>query len=146
MLCQIGSVQFEVAPFNMHETSHEAGASFASHEVVGAMPLLEFVGEAEESWTVRGRLFPQRFSQLGVGSGMSQLGSMHGMRASGSAQFFMRGDGVPMGWVVIESISETSTYIGANGVGKVIEFEVKLKRSQGPSADGIFNALIGLFS
>lgn len=146
MLAQIGQIQFEVAPFNMHETSHEAGASFASHEVVGAMPPLEFVGEAAESWTVRGRLFPLRFSQLGVGSGTSQLGSMHAMRAGGSAQFFMRGDGVPMGWVVIESISETSTYIGADGVGKVIEFEVKLKRSQGPSADGIFNALIGLFT
>ena len=145
MLCQIGQIQFEVAPFNMHETTHEAGASFAAHEVVGAMPPLEFVGEAPESWTVRGRLFPHAYSRLGVGSGMTQLGNMHAMRASGSAQFFMRGDGVPMGWVVIETISETATYLAADGVGKVIEFEVKLKRSQGPSVDGIFNALVGLF-
>ena len=146
MLAQIGAVQFEVAPFNMHELAHEAGASFASHEVVGAMPPLEFVGEAAESWTVKGRLFPHRYSQLGVGSGLTEMDAMHGMRRSGGAQFYMRGDGVPMGWVVIENISETSTYIAADGVGKVIEFEVKLKRSQGPSADGIFNALIGLFS
>jgi phage protein U len=146
MLSQVGAVQFEVAPFNMHETSHETGASFASHEVVGAMPPLEFMGEAAESWTIRGRLFPQRYSQLGVGSGLSEMAAMQAMRQSGSAQYYMRGDGVPIGWVVIESISETSTFLGTDGVGRVIEFEIKLKRSQGPSADGIFNALVGLFS
>lgn len=140
MLCQLGAVQFEVMPFNMHEADHDAGASFASHEVVGKMPTLEFVGEAAESWNIRGRLFPERFG------GMDQMNSMHAMRKSGASQFFMRGDGIPQGWVVIERVTEKSTYIGSNGVGKVIEFEISLKRASGPSADGVFSALLSLFT
>ncbi|WP_441252415.1 phage tail protein [Tardiphaga sp. 71_E8_N1_1] len=139
MLCQLGACQFTVAPFNMHETDHEAGASFASHEVLGRMPDLEFVGEAAETWTIRGRLFPERFGGLG------EMANLHAMRRAGSAQFFMRGDGVPMGWVVIERVTEKSTYIGPNGVGRVIEFEANLKRSGSPNAAGIFNALMDIF-
>lgn len=140
MLTQLGACQFQVAPFNFHETDHESGASFASHEVLGRMPALEFVGEAQESWSIRGRLFPEKFG------GLSDLATMHGMRRSGVPQFYMRGDGVPMGWVVIERVTEKSTYIGPDGVGRVIEFEMSLKRSDGPSAAGIFNALVDIFS
>lgn len=139
MLCQLGACQFTVAPFNMHEAEHEGGMDFAWHEVVGAMRPPEKVGEAPEVWTIHGRLFPERFG------GMGELATLHAMRQSGVAQFFMRGDGVPMGWVVIERVSERSTYIGGNGVGRVIEFDVTLKRAPGPSAAGIFNALIGVF-
>lgn len=139
MLCQIGVCQFTVAPFNLHETDHETGASFASHEVLGRMPPLEFVGEAAEGWMIRGRLFPEAFG------GMAEMATLQAMRRSGAAQFFMRGDGVPMGWVVIDKVNEKSTYIGANGVGRVIEFEASLKRASGPSAAGIFNALVSIF-
>jgi phage protein U len=146
MLAQIGSVQFEVAPFNMTDTDHEAGASFASHDVVGRMPTLEFMGEAAESWTIRGTLFPFEYDRLGVGSGLDGLATMQAMRRSGAAQFYMRNDGEPLGWVVIETITEKSTKLHRSGVGRVIEFEAKLKRSDGPSADGIFGALVGLFT
>jgi hypothetical protein len=36
MLYQLGSVQFEVAPVNVHEVSHEVGADFAAKDIVGA--------------------------------------------------------------------------------------------------------------
>ena len=140
MLCQLGALQFEVAPFNFHESDHDAGASFASHEVLGKMPTLEFVGEAAETWNIRGRLFPQKFG------GLDGLSTLHGMRKGGSSQFFMLGSGQPVGWVVIERVTEKSTYIGRDGVGKVIEFEITIKRASGPSADGIFSALLSLFT
>ncbi len=140
MLAQLGNVQFTVLPFNINATDHEAGASFASHEVVGAHPALEFVGEAQESWRVRGSVFPKKFG------GVDELNALHAMRRTGAAQFWMRGDGVPMGWVVIERVTEKSTYLAADGTGRVIEFDVDLKRASGPSADGIFNALFSLFS
>jgi len=139
MLAQLGSIQFEVMPFNFHEGDHDAGASFASHEVLGRMPPLEFVGEAAESWSIRGKLFPQRFG------GLDTLEALHGIRRSGVPQFFMLGNGKPLGWVVIERVTEKATYIGPDGVGKVIEFEVTLKRSEQPSAAGVFNALLSLF-
>ncbi len=139
MLAQLGAVQFTVAPFNINEHDHESGASFAAHEVIGRMPPLEFVGEAAEGWTVRGKLFPRKLG------GLDEMAALHAMRRSGSAQFFMRGDGVPMGWVVIESARERSSYLDAGGVGRVIEFDITLKRADGPSAAGVFNALFSLF-
>ncbi|MGV1352778.1 phage tail protein [Klebsiella pneumoniae] len=139
MLCQLGALQFTVAPFNMHEYDHEAGATFAAHEVIGRMPSLEFVGEAPETWSIRGRLFPQRFG------GLDELAVLHAMRRGGSAQFLMRGDGIPMGWVVVERVQEKASYLGSDGVGRVIEFEIQVKRADGPSADGIFNALRAIF-
>jgi phage protein U len=141
MLAQLGPLSFEVVPFGMESHDHEAGASFASHEVLGRMPPLEFVGEAAESWTVRGKLFTQAFSS----SGLDQINALHAMRRTGVPQFFMRGDGVPMGWVVVESIREKSSILAADGVGKVIEFEVGLKASDPPDAAGVLNSLMSLF-
>lgn len=139
MLAQLGPLQFTVHPFNMNENDHDAGASFAAHEILGRMPSLEFVGEAAETWSVRGKLFPHRLG------GLDEMAALHAMRRSGTAHFFMRGDGVPMGWVVIETVREKSSYLDAAGVGRVIEFEISLKRADGPSASGIFNALMSLF-
>lgn len=140
MLAQIGALQITLSPFNINENSHEAGASFASHEVIGRMPALEFVGEAAETWSVRGTMFP---NELG---GLNELAALHSMRRSGSPQFFMRGDGVPMGWVVVEGVRERSSWLDRDGVGSVIEFEIHLKRADAPGANGIFNALFALFS
>lgn len=139
MLAQLGPLQFQVHPFNMNENDHEAGASFASHEVLGRMPPLEFVGEAPETWSVRGKLFPHKLG------GLDEMAALHAMRRSGSAHFFMRGDGVPLGWVVIETAREKSSYLDSSGVGRVIEFEISLKRADRPSAAGIVNALMSLF-
>jgi|SRR5687768_4545399 phage protein U len=144
MLAQIGSVQFTVAPFNMNEVNHEAGAAYASHEVIGRMPVLEFVGEAPETWSIRGSIFPQELRPE-VGGGLNELDMLHAMRRSGSPQFFMRGDGVPMGWVVIEHVRERSGYLDSSGVGRVIDFDIQLKRADSPSSSGAFNALSFLF-
>lgn len=140
MLAQLGNVQFTVMPFNMNATDHDAGASFASHDVVGAHPSLEFVGEAQESWRVRGSIFPKKFG------GLSEMDALHAMRRSGAPQFWMRGDGVPMGWVVIERVTEKATYLARDGVGQVIEFDIDLKRASSPSAAGGLAALFSLFS
>lgn len=139
MLAQLGALQFAVAPFNTNTNDHEAGATFAAHDVIGRMPALEFMGEAAETWNVRGTLFPHKLG------GLDHLEVLHGMRRSGQAQFFMRGDGVPLGWVVVETVREKSSYLDRSGVGRVIEFEIGLKRSDPPNAAGIFAALTSLF-
>lgn len=137
MLAQLGAVQFTLL-FNMHETQHEASAEFAAHPVVGRMPPLESVGEGPETWTVRGRLFPHRFG------GLDGLGRLHAMRAAGAAQYFMRGDGAALGWVVVEKVTETSTYLDAAGIGRIVEFEVTVKRAPSPGPLGALAAIAGL--
>jgi phage protein U len=139
MLCQLGAVQFTVV-HQLEETSHDGTATFAEHPVVGRQPTLEFMGEGSEPFTIRGKLFPKALG------GAPELSALQAMRKAGQAQFYMRGDGVPIGWVVIEKVTERASYIASDGTGRVIEFDVALKKASGPSADGIFNALLSLFS
>ena len=139
MLAQLGSVAFEVSPFNFHENSFEGTSRFAEHPVLGRRPTLEFVGEGPETWEISGRIFPE-FS-----GGTDQMAAMHDMRRSGRPQPWMRGDGIYMGWVVIDSVSETATKINGHGVGRWIEFDVSLRRTDPPDAAGMFSLLVSLF-
>ncbi|MFO1151012.1 MAG: phage tail protein [Alsobacter sp.] len=140
MLMQLGAVTFDVTPFNMHEHVRETAATFVSKDVLGRRPPLEFVGEGEESFTFEGRLFPQKLG------GLERLDVLHDMRQSGTALPLMRGDGVPLGWFVIESVREQSTYLDAAGVGKLVAFTITLKRSDAASPGSIFGIISGLFS
>lgn len=140
MLLMIGPLRLKVAPFNATEYSHTHGGTFAEKPVIGARPPLEWMGSSSESWSIAAKLFPARFG--GAGS----LALLSAMRASGLPQYMLRGDGSLMGWVVIDSVTERSSYLDKNGVGKVIEVDISLRRSQAPSAASYFGALSGLFS
>jgi phage protein U len=139
MLMQLGGLQFMVAPFNAHELDQKTGADFAEHPVLGRPPAPEFVGEATEEIDIHGKLYPQRLG------GLSELATLQAMSRSGESYFFMRGDGVPMGWFNIHSMHVKSTYLDAAGVGRVIDFNAKLKRADAPGAGGIFGLLLSLF-
>jgi phage protein U len=135
----LGPVQFQVIPFNTHAYGHGHEAGFAEKPVLGVRPPLEYVGEGPESWTIKGKIYPGKFG------GMDELKLLYDARLSGRPQYLMRGDGVLMGWVVILSVSENSTYLDKDGVGKVIEFDIKVKRTDKPSAGQYFASLVDLF-
>lgn len=139
MLMMIGPVRFEVAPFNTHGYSHSHEATFVEKPVVGAMAPLEWVGEGPEKWSIDAKLFPERFG------GMSDLILLQQARRSGLPQYLMRGDGALMGWVVIESVSERSSYLDRSGVGKVIDVGISVRRSSAPSAASYFSIMAGVF-
>lgn len=139
MLMMIGPVKFEVTPFNATDYGHAHEASFVEKPVLGARMPLEWVGEGAETWTIRAKLFPNRFGGLG------DLKVLQQARASGRPQYMMRGDGALMGWVVIESVSERSTYLDAGGVGNMIDVDISVRRCQAPSAGSFFSIFAGLF-
>lgn len=124
-----GEVVFEVAPLNVHEVDRTTRTDFAEKPIMGVPPQLEYVGEGGEDLTFRGRLFPQ---QLG---GLADLATLHHMRKSGTAHHLMRGDGLVMGWFVIVEIREASKHLDGEGVGKVVDFEMLLKRSWKPTSE-----------
>jgi phage protein U len=136
MLAQLGSVQFEVWPVNIHEHTHEGQATFADKPVMGRRPPLEFVGEGPDSRTLKGKLFPKKMG--------GSIAALHQMRIAGKAQPFMLGDGTAMGWYVIEHVNETSTYLDRDDVGRVIEFDVSLKKDDPAGLGSIFSILAGL--
>ena len=128
MLAQLRSVQFEVWPLNAHQTSRDAAADYAAKPTLGRLPSREFVGEGDEKVTISGRVFPKKFG------GLDGLQALDALRRSGVAQLLMRGDGQVMGWFVIETVRERADRLAADGVGRVIEFDVGLARADVPSA------------
>lgn len=140
MLLMIGVIPFQVAPLNATGYDHSHATSFAEKQVLGTLAPLEYTGEGPESWTINGVLFPHKFG------GLDYLTLLYQTRQSGTPQYMMRGDGLLMGWVVIERVTERSSYLQANGVGKVINLDVSVRRAKPPGAAEYFSALLGLFS
>jgi phage protein U len=140
MLYQLGAVQFEVAPVNIHQVKREVGADFASKDIVGGPRSREFVGEADEQITLAGKIFPAHFGGLGG------LATIEAMARSGQPQMLLRGDGVVLGWYAIERLSESQSYLDRRGVGKIIEFNIALVKSpNSASAGSMLSTLMNLF-
>lgn len=139
MLMSLGPIQFEVLPFNATEYDHSHESSFAEKPVLGTRQPLEWVGEGTEGWTIKAKLFPQRFGGLG------DLEKLYQARASGRPQYLMRGDGAQMGWVVIDRVTERSSYLDAGGVGKVIDVDIAVRRADAPPDDLYFSIFAEAF-
>jgi phage protein U len=140
MLMSLGPIRFEVYPFNATEYDHGHESSFVEKPVLGTRPPLEWVGEGAESWSIKARIFPHRFGGLG------DLKKLYQARAAGRPLYLMRGDGAQMGWVVIERVSERSSYLDAEGIGRVIDVDIAVRRSAKPSNGSFFSVFSGMFS
>lgn len=140
MLMTLGPIRFEIYPFNATEYDHGHETSFVEKPVLGARPPLEWVGEGAESWSIRAIIFPQRFGGLG------DLKKLYQARAAGRPLYLMRGDGAQMGWVVIERVSERASYLDAEGIGRVIDVDISVRRSAKPSNGSFFSVFSGMFS
>lgn len=138
MLYQLGAVQFEVQPLNAVETGTDSEGGWTEKPVLGRRPPLEWVGDGAERLRITAKLFPATFGGLG------SYDDLVAMRQSGSAQYLMRGDGVPLGWVVVERLSRRDSYLAADGVGKVIDLDIDLRRTDAPAAADFFAAIESL--
>lgn len=140
MLMSLGPIKFEVYPFNATGYGHDHESSFAEKPVLGVRPPLEWVGEGGESWSITAKIFPHKFGGLG------DLTKLYQARAAGRPLYLMRGDGAQMGWVVIEKVSERSSYLDGFGVGRVIEVDISVRRSSKPSDGSFYSVFSGVFS
>ena len=140
MLMSLGPVRFEIYPFNATDYGHEHESSFVEKPVLGARPPLEWVGEGSERWSITARIFPHRFGGLG------DLKTLYQARAAGRPLYLMRGDGAQMGWVVVDKVTERSSYLDAKGIGRVIDVDITLRRAAKPSDGSFFSLFAGMFS
>lgn len=138
MLLMLGALAFEVWPFNPVGTGSESGGDYVEKPVMGRRPPLEFVGEKSETFTITVKLFPDKLGGLG------SLNMLHAIRKSGIPQYLMRGDGVPLGWMVVDSVSEKSEHLNARGVGQVIDVDISLRRADPPQDADFFSTVIGM--
>ena len=138
MLMQVGPLQFDVAPMNVHEVKHDAATEFAKKEVVGRRKIYEAVGEGDEKLVLKGKLFPFKIGGLGA------LQLLHNLRQSACAQYVVRGDGVAFGWYVLTKIDTTSNHLSVDGIGQEVEVQTTLERTDSPGAAAAFFNLFGL--
>lgn len=140
MLYQLGVLSIKVQPFNVDKVQADAATDYVAKPVLGAEPPQEYVGEGVHTWRLSGTLFPK------VLGGLTELELLHAMRESGRPQFLLRGDGKPMGWVVIKAVSEREEHLAGDGVGQKIGVEISLTRAGKPSRLALFTILLGIFT
>lgn len=139
-LFQLGAIQFQVIPVNIQAVERETGGDYAAKDVVGARRPQEYMGPSDDTVTLSGCVFPQKFG------GLSGITALQAMAEAGVPQMLVRGDGSVFGWYILKRVSETNGYLDALGVGRFIEFEVELVRSPlGPSVAGMLSMLTSIF-
>jgi uncharacterized protein len=141
MLYMIGPITVDAFPFSADAVSIEGTTDYAKKDLLGRLPAREFVGEGDETLTVKGQVLPTKIG------GLSEIEALHGLRRNGERVFVMRGDGAVKGWYAIEHITENHEMLAASGVGQVVKHEIKLVMVDPPDGGagaGIIGDLIGL--
>lgn len=134
----IGPALFEIAPLSLQKFSLSRKYPFASHDVMGAEPVLEDMGPENASITVEGCLKPEHFGGLG------ELEALKTARDAAIPLPVVRGDFTPLGFFVIEEVEEKHETINEFGIGREIEVEVKLKSCASPGI-GMAASILRLF-
>lgn len=140
---QWGLVRFETYPLNIHEYDHTTGATYAKKEIVESIPHREWTGHDDETLRLQGRVFPYRIG------GFSALEAFDRYREMGSPLLLVRGNisgGVAMGWYVCEQFVRRHTVLSIEGIGRAINFEATMARTDIPEATTHFTALYGVIS
>lgn len=136
-LMMLGPVIFD-QKVNPQAVSQTSETPFAVHEVVGARPVREFMGEGDGTIEVSGLVFPHHFG------GMDGLALLEAARQAHTPVPFMRGTLAPFGWVLIQKLTIDDSEIGQFGVGMEIKFSASLVRVDSPGS-GMAGAILSLF-
>ncbi|RWM29394.1 phage tail protein [Mesorhizobium sp.] len=137
-LMSLGPVVFDlVANLTQHE--NKAASAFAKHEVIGTSPIYESTGDDESPFTLKGVIHPAHFG------GMGTLATLEAARQAAVPLPLMRGDFTPLGWVLIQNVTQTNDYLDPQGIGREIEFTVELLRVGSPGV-GMASSILRLFS
>ncbi|WP_420408708.1 phage tail protein [Hoeflea sp.] len=126
MLMTLGPVAFDLR-VGLDEVQKMGKSAFAKHDIVNGSPVYEAMGEDEGSFTIGGVVHPEHFG------GLSRLSAIEAARVAQIPLPFIRGDFTPLGWVGIQEFSESSKSINFYGIGREIEFTVKLIRTGSPA-------------
>jgi len=139
MIMLLGNVVFQVAPVGIDEIDHRYSSRFAIHPVLGSMPLYEKTGIGPEGWRIRATLMPEFCQRHGIDTGLFELDQLKLICQSGMPQFLMRGDGKPMGWVIIQDVVERSRVLSKSGIGRQITLDIDVIATNAPSFDGFYS-------
>jgi phage protein U len=125
----LGPVVFSLK-LDLQSISQKEKSSFAKHDILGSSPVYEDTGEEEGTITLKGTLMPYFLG------GLSGIAALQAARLQKVPLPLMRGDGLPMGWVLIDAIDRDDTELDANeGIGNSIDYTVSLIKVGTPGID-----------
>jgi len=113
---------------NLQSVTYAWEAAFAAHEVIGASPVYEDMGEGESTVSIEGVIHPRA---IGVDGGFSALATARAQRIP--LPFLLR-DLRPVGWFLISSLQRSDTVLDPTGIGMKIDFSADLLRCGTPGA------------
>jgi phage protein U len=136
MLFQVGAVAIDVRPFNIDSVEREGAADFADKDLLGRRKGSEAVGIGTETLQLKGTVLPFRRR----GNGLPALETQWGQMRAQEPVFVLRGDGMVMGWMRIDSIKEAHSHLAQGGVGH------EMTRVAPPGGDAMLSQLDQLLS
>ena len=148
-LYTIGSVLLSCPTgLNPQELDEEFGGDFAVKSIVGARVDREFVGPADNRYTLTGSIFPFRFKAAGGSDGQTELATLKSMAEGGESYVFSRVDGYRFpDYYLIEKGSVRHTFLSTTGIGRQQGFTLSLVRTtRAPSNATLTNILSGVTS
>lgn len=141
MLYSLGPIEFRLAPLNPQRTRTASRYPFVSHDVLGAAPIYEDMGDGEKRFSISCVTFPN--NDL-FADGLSVVGALETARAAGVSLLLMRGDGTLLGYYLIVGVQEMGETLDWVGVPGELQIEIELLRADPPFADAIFNLFGGI--
>ena len=118
----LGLFVFDLPSLTYQQLQRRTTWRHAFSDRVGARPLGQFVGEGDDGITLTGMLAPVAFGDVG------SLDDLRAMGKSGEAWPLVDGAGRVYGAFVILSLDETQRSIMDNGVPRISDFSLALKR------------------
>ena len=119
----LGLFVFNLQTIPFQELQRQLYWRHPTNSIVGRLPASQFTGKESETITISGTLMPSltggRMS-IGLLELMAELGKSYPL-IGGNFEFF--------GFFAIESISETRTFLYADGAARRIDFSMTLKRT-----------------
>ena len=133
-LYRIGDIEIKIAPFSINRIRQTSRTDYAIKPVMGGELQSEHVGEGLTNARMLGQLFPKAF-----GGTLEILEQLQEMRRKGEPNYVMRGDGEPLGWMVITGVDLTSDSLAKDGVGRIVDFTIDMHKTPKPNGKEAFD-------
>lgn len=133
MLAALGPFRFDITGIPAHQIGRETSARWPSHDVVGAAPVLEFVGPGTDQITISADLFPSDLHRAGP----AQLAALRAAVRAGSKLMLVMANGDVIGRVAVEKVAETGTHFDKRTGAQKISVSITLKATGGRTGGGL---------
>lgn len=123
MMMIFGMFVFSIPTATYQSLQRTTSWNHASNSRFGTSPAYQYTGKGEDSITLDGSIVPEFGSQLSITA-------LRVMGDTGKSFPLIAGNGKIYGMWVLDSVDETQTYFFKDGKPRLVEFSLKLKKTQ----------------